>query len=244
MSRIPLPLAFSLLNALVLAVVFWILRRSWSKNEGIPPLERIIVFSAPFLLIFLGLTMMENLQPEATAGAISVVVGLFTLLLMARQIGIAQHQTQILDRQDAALRARAKLVVWGNVTYTQGVSGPSNYQQTRLRLGVVNVGDRAAQSATLQLLVPVTFSHLQMTPDFPTWFVTLGAQGRRWEVDIDRIFFVDIAVENATQVAFNHPLDIRDPISQIRWRIAYADGVSPGKGQWEALTTSPPTASA
>ncbi len=58
----------------------------------------------------------------------------------------------------------------------------------------------------------------------------------QWETDLERLFFVDVAVAAATYAAFNHPREIEDPMALIKWRIAFSDGVVPGKGLWADVT--------
>jgi hypothetical protein len=113
-------------------------------------------------------------------------------------------------------------------------------QRAELELGVMNVGTRTAQAATLQLLIPSTFNNQAMFGDtsYPRWFRAPEVEGySRWEVDIDRNFFVDVPVTRAAHVAFFYPTDVGDPFEKMQWRIAFGDGVVPGRGQWSPLTT-------
>lgn len=231
------------LDLIIVAAVIVVLRRSWNKNAGIVPLERLAFFLLPVFLIIMGLAMLESERPDAFIASLGVVVGLFTLFLMARQITLAQnleaiarHQTDILDRQDAMLRQRAHLVVWGDFEYQRNLH-PG--KQTHLGFGIVNVGDRTAHSATLQLLMPNSFDAAAMFGQaYPSWFRTPEHEGfSRWETDLSRLFFIDVPVVRAAFVAFNHPENIEDAISAIKWRIAFADGVVPGKGLWQQLTS-------
>ena len=238
-------IGIAFVDFIIVAGVIVILRRSWEKNAGIPPLERLAIAALPVFLIIMGLVMIESDQPDAFIAALGVVVGILTLLLMARQITlgqnlevIARHQTAILDRQDSVLRARAHLVVWGDVERQRQLS--DGFQTSYLGFGVMNIGSRAAQSATLQLLMPDSFDAAAMFGEtaYPIWFRTPDGEGlSRWETDLSRLFFVDVPVVRAAFVAFNHPHLEANVLSRIKWRIAFADGIVPGKGQWQELTT-------
>jgi hypothetical protein len=235
---------FQIVNIAAIIAAIRVVRVGWKTNDGLAPLERLILLSIPVILFYLGMVMFENEQPESTIGAITVLVGMVTLLLVARQVSLAQnleaisrHQTAILDRQDAMLSQRAQLKVSGKVQRRQNVTETT--AQTWVELDVVNVGSRAANSATLQLLMSKLFDSNAMfgTPAGDQWRILPDEEGFfRWETDLDRLFFVDVPLLGAAFVAFNHPRKIENAAGLIKWRIAFFDGVVPGKGLWADLT--------
>lgn len=243
---------FLVIDAAVIFVAIQLLRGAWRKNDFLSPLERLVFLSLPVLLIFMGLWVMEEEHPEVMIEAVTAVIGLLTMLLVARQITLAQRleqiastQTKILEHQDTIMSALAHLQVWGTVEFQQPFSAEK--LRTNVGFGVVNTGSRSAQWATLQLLVPPEFNAdaMKNLPEFPLWYRTPDDAGySRWETDLDRFFFVDAPVNRVTFVSFFHPIGSREVFERIRWRIAFADGIVPGRGQWAQLTPTPPQASA
>ena len=169
------------------------------------------------------------------ATIVSIITLLVVFLLSKKQIDIATTQTMLLRRQDELLHQRARLVVWAIVK-------PSHHyphiSSTEIEFTIDNSGTRAASSATLQLLMPENFGEEAMFGlEYPNWYVTPNMPGsKRWEVDLHRLFFVGVPVKRATSLRFNYPISIADPLSSIKWRIAFEDGVMPHKDEWEQLT--------
>ena len=190
-----------------------------------------------------------NSEVGIKLSGVAVLVALFTIALMVRQIrlaekleDIANRQTTILGRMDEAINAKAKLVVWGTLEWQSRPAGRSSkLMQTQIEFATKNIGTKTADGATLQLRIPRAFSNQAMFGwSGPSWYVIPeedNDQYSRWEVDIDRLFFVGVPVKRATYLAYNHPDDMSDPFAFISWRIAFADGVTPGKSEWEPLTT-------
>ena len=190
--------------------------------------------------------LLDKLLHPGSAGeqisALGVEVGIFTLILVALQVLIAvfevlmvRNQGEILQRQEAESRRRAKLLLSGNYDVPNGVDLTGGY----MRLYVMNVGDRAARGLTLQLALPMDLEPNEQQS--AAWYgagseMIAEAKYMVYSRDyLERVFF-----PKTPNGLFNGFLLARTSVSQarlpaIQWRLLYEDGSTPAAGSWLRL---------
>lgn len=168
--------------------------------------------------------------------AAQILLAFQQLDLQNREIDLVEQQGKILERQDELLHQRARLIVWATVSHLAPVS--AIVLGTAIEFTILNVGDRTARAATLELLMPSSADRYPHRAQ-PEWYETPDIQGNsRWRIDLERYFFVDIPVKLAARLDLTYRLSVAGTlVNDIKWRIAFEDGVEPARGEWEPLTT-------
>jgi len=183
-------------------------------------------------------------------GTVAVAVGVVSAIIALVQLWLAERQQQIIERQDAELRQKARLVMWAMALPEDWEQLQRSIQSTmglgvgvgtpQLSLSIANVGTRTARECTIIVLSPEGFFSNESL--LTTRWQDRGTESHqgesyeRWEIPLwDWLFFPNHVVRVPyTMLADSSQVSAG---AKLFYRLLYADDSTPSATGFSRLTT-------
>lgn len=230
-------------------------RQPWLQRRWVPLLA--LVATIAVVIGFGYLFMQQDKVPDKIA-TLAAGAALISLFFGGVQLWLADRQETILERQDAELHERARLVLWANhlrddfkaalknlyiddPQHPEGKRRPTASEAKflpEIYLTIANVGTRTARECTVVLLVPWNETNFINTKSRGWKMIDNeevgGARYNRLELPLWKsLFFPNHETVLGSYILLRHT----DYPGKLLYRLLYADDATPSPTGWNELKT-------